>query len=72
MEEKESELGTCSSRVEEKKHCCCCSATMGVLVIVFAWWHVSWAPIALTVLGASIILKEVIKKCCKPTCKTGN
>ena len=50
---------------EEKKKCCCCSATLGVLVIVFAWWKVSWAAIALTVLGALIIAKELLKSCCR-------
>ena len=65
-----------TTKQEEKKHCCCCTASLGVLVIVFAWWHVSWAPIALTILGLMIILKEVIHQCCcqntecKP--KTGN
>lgn len=48
---------------EEKSKCCCCSKLLGVAVIVFAWWNVSWAPIALTVLGAIIILKELIGSC---------
>ena len=49
---------------ENKEKCCCCSATLGVLVIVFAWWKVSWAAIALTILGVLIIAKEIAKRCC--------
>jgi hypothetical protein len=57
--------------MKEEKKCCCCSALLGVLVIAFAWWKVSWGAIALTVLGVVIILKEVISKCCcKSACKT--
>ena len=58
--------------IEEKKKCCCCSATLGLLVIVLAWVKVSWAPVALTVLGVLIILKEIFKNCCCKgnTCKT--
>jgi Na+-transporting NADH:ubiquinone oxidoreductase subunit NqrB len=29
---------------------------LGALVIVFAWWDVSWAAIALTIIGALIIV----------------
>ncbi|HOE68323.1 MAG TPA: hypothetical protein PK997_07020 [Candidatus Omnitrophota bacterium] len=48
-----------------KSPCCCCSALAGVLVIVFAWWNVSWAPIALTVLGVAVIVKELTGCICK-------
>lgn len=50
--------------MEEKKKPCFCTALFGILIIVFAWWQVSWAPIALTVLGAIVILKGLINKCC--------
>jgi hypothetical protein len=43
---------------------CWCSALLGVAVIVFAWWHVSWAPYALTAAGAIIALKEITGLCC--------
>ncbi len=49
---------------ENKTKPCCCSAILGALVIVFAWWKVSWGAIALTILGAALILKEVIDRCC--------
>ena len=57
---------------EEKSKCCCCSTMLGVGVIVLAWWKVSWAPVALTVLGVIIIVKELIGSCvCKgKVCKT--
>ena len=64
-----------TTKQEAKTKPCCCASLIGALVIVFAWWPVRWGAIALTVLGAIIILKEVISKCCcasacKP--KTGN
>jgi hypothetical protein len=43
---------------------CCCGALLGALVIVFAWWEVSWAAIALTVLGAILVIKEFMNCCC--------
>ncbi len=43
---------------------CCCGCLLGVLVIVFAWWQVSWGPIALTVLGAVIAVKGLSGFCC--------
>lgn len=54
---------------ESKKPCCCCTALLGALIIVFAWWKVSWAAIALTVLGVAVIAKEWIGACC---CKGGS
>ncbi|MFA7001821.1 MAG: hypothetical protein WC352_06730 [Candidatus Omnitrophota bacterium] len=49
---------------KSQKKPCCCGAVLGVLVIVFAWWKISWAAIALTVLGAAVIAKEIIGSCC--------
>ena len=46
---------------------CCCGILLGVLVIVFAWWDVSWANIALTVIGILLVIKSVFGACC---CKT--
>ena len=50
--------------MENKTMPCFCTALFGILIIVFAWWKVTWAPIALTVLGALVILKGLINKCC--------
>jgi hypothetical protein len=49
---------------EKKKPCCCCTVLLGALVIVFAWWKITWGAVALTVLGVAIILKELISQCC--------
>ncbi|OQA57338.1 MAG: hypothetical protein BWY42_00573 [Candidatus Omnitrophica bacterium ADurb.Bin277] len=49
---------------EKKSGSCGCGALIGALVIVFAWWQVSWGTIALTVLGGVIILKELSGICC--------
>ena len=49
----------------EAKKTCCCTATIGLLVIVFAWWKVGWGSIALTILGAAIILKQLTNCCCR-------
>ncbi|MFZ9011434.1 MAG: hypothetical protein ACO20W_06015 [Anaerohalosphaeraceae bacterium] len=46
---------------------CCCGILLAVLVIVFAWWDVSWANIALTVIGVLLLLKSLSGACC---CKT--
>jgi len=43
---------------------CYCTIILGIAVIVFTWWHLSWAPIALTVAGALIVLKGIVGKCC--------
>ena len=43
---------------------CFCTIFIGIAIIVFAWWKLSWAPIALTVLGVLVILKGIINKCC--------
>lgn len=50
--------------MDNKKRPCFCMAILGALVIVFAWWQVSWGAIALTVLGALIIIKDLIGQCC--------
>jgi hypothetical protein len=47
---------------------CYCRLILALLVIVFAWWNVSWAPIALTVIGATLAmmaLKNNTCCCCK-------
>lgn len=43
---------------------CCCGCILGILVIVFAWWQVSWAAYALTVLGVVIAIKSLCGICC--------
>ena len=44
---------------------CYCGFVLGVLVIVFAWLTVSWANIALTILGAMLALKALGgDRCC--------
>jgi hypothetical protein len=58
---------------EKKMSCCFCTIVLGVLIIVFAWWKLSWAPIALTILGVLVIVKGVVNKCCcqdSKACKT--
>jgi len=46
---------------------CFCRLILALLVIVFAWWNVSWAPIALTVIGAILALMALKYNtcCCK-------
>ena len=43
---------------------CWCGCVLGLLVILFAWLPVSWANIALTVLGALLAVKALVGKCC--------
>ena len=43
---------------------CCCRFVLAILVIVFAWWSVSWAKIALTVLGALLAILALVGTCC--------
>ena len=43
---------------------CFCKIVLGALVIVFAWWTVSWANIALTVIGAIIVIMSFWGGCC--------
>jgi hypothetical protein len=49
---------------ETKMSRCYCRAVLAVLVIVFAWLNVSWAPIALTVLGALLAAQGLGGVCC--------
>ena len=46
---------------------CWCCMLLGVLVIVFAWIDVSWGAIALTVLGAAVVVRGLINNCCCST-----
>ena len=58
------------TKQETKINPCHCTAGIGVLVIVLAWWHVSWGPIVLTILGVMLIIKDVRGKCgCASFCK---
>jgi hypothetical protein len=44
---------------------CYCIFILALLVIVFAWWSVSWAPIALTIIGAILAIMALShNKCC--------
>ena len=43
---------------------CCCRLVLALLVIVFAWWNVSWANIALTVLGGLLAVLALVGSCC--------
>ena len=43
---------------------CYCKIILGALVIVFAWWTVDWANIALTVIGAVIVVMALLGRCC--------
>ena len=60
-----------SAKQEMQTKPCCCIAVVGALVVLFAWWKVTWGAIALTVLGVIIILKELIGQCCcSSACKS--
>ncbi|MBU0529094.1 hypothetical protein KKF86_04970 [bacterium] len=50
---------------------CYCRLILALLVIVFAWWNVSWAAIALTVIGAilAIMALKYDTCCCKSKCE---
>lgn len=43
---------------------CWCRFILAILVIVFAWWHVSWANIALTVIGVILAILALTGVCC--------
>ena len=43
---------------------CWCKVLLSILVIVFAWVNVSWAPIALTVVGALLVILSLKGTCC--------
>lgn len=49
---------------QTKKRPCYCTAFSGAAVIVLAWWNVSWAPAALTVIGALMVVKTFVNACC--------
>ena len=50
--------------MKDKWFPCICTIILGALVIVFTWWTLPWSRWALTVLGALVILKGLINKCC--------
>ncbi len=43
---------------------CFCRVILAALVIVFAWWNVSWSNIALTVIGVLLLVFGFTRKCC--------
>lgn len=43
---------------------CWCMFVLAVLVIIFVWWQVDWANIALTVIGIVIAIMALMGKCC--------
>ena len=43
---------------------CICRVILPVLVIVLAWWQPSWANIALTVIGALLIILGLKRDFC--------
>jgi len=47
---------------------CFCRFILAILVIVFAWWQVSWGNIALTVIGALLAIMALKNDfcCCQP------
>ena len=48
---------------------CWCRFVLAALVIVFAWWSVSWGRIALTILGALLAIMALSSACCCATAK---
>ena len=43
---------------------CLCRFILAALVIVFAWWDVEWANIALTIIGALLVILAFKKDFC--------
>lgn len=44
---------------------CFCRLILALSVIVFAWWSISWAPIALTVIGVILVILSLnTNSCC--------
>ena len=43
---------------------CWCNVVLAILVIVFAWVAAPWTKIALTIVGALLVLKGLGGKCC--------
>ena len=50
---------------------CVCSFVLAILVIVFAFVNVSWAKIALIILGALLALIAICGCCCCRAPKSG-
>ena len=50
---------------------CFCRFILAILVIVFAWWHVSWAYIALTIIGALLAILALKRDFCCMAKKQG-
>ena len=44
---------------------CICRFVLAVLVIVFAWWAVPWGNIALTIIGALLVILALTGWCCR-------
>ena len=43
---------------------CFCRFILAALVIVFAWWQVSWGNIALTIIGALLVILALKRDFC--------
>lgn len=43
---------------------CFCRLILAILVIVLAWWNPSFAKIALTVIGALLVIFALTGGCC--------
>lgn len=43
---------------------CFCRFILAVLVILFAWLNVSWAPIALTIIGVLLVILALKRDFC--------
>lgn len=43
---------------------CWCKFVLAALVVVFAWWPVSWAQYALTALGGLLAVLALVGSCC--------
>ena len=50
--------------METKKSPCCCRALLAILVIVFAWLPGGWTKIALTIVGALLVILALGGTCC--------
>lgn len=44
---------------------CFCRLILAILVIVFAWWTVSWAPVVLTIIGILLAILTLTGFCCR-------
>lgn len=49
---------------------CLCRFILAALVIVFAWWQVSWGNIALTIIGALLVILALKRDFCCMAKKT--